>query len=76
MKDWTGNTKSVYATLAASNHSDAERQHEDYYATEPKAVKLLLDVEEFSPLIWECAAGGVTWHECLKKMDMKLLELI
>ena len=38
MKDWTGNTKSVYATLAASNHSDAERQCEDYYATEPKAI--------------------------------------
>ena len=68
MKDRTGNTKSVYATLAASNHSDAERQCEDYYATEPKAIELLLEVETFSPVIWECACGGVTWQKCLRKM--------
>ena len=33
MKDWTGNTKSVYATLAEYNDSDSEIQCEDYYAT-------------------------------------------
>lgn len=58
MKDWTGNSKSIYTTLGASNHSDHERQSEDYYATEPKAVQLLLEVEQFSPVIWECACGG------------------
>lgn len=58
MKDWTGNSKSIYTTMGASNHSDKERQSEDYYATEPKAAQLLLDVEKFSPIIWECACGG------------------
>ncbi len=51
MKDWTGNSKSIYTTMGASNHSDKERQSEDYYATEPKAAQLLLDVEKFSPII-------------------------
>ena len=58
MKDCTGNSKSIYTTMGASNHSDKERQSEDYYATEPKAAQLLLDVEKFSPIIWECACGG------------------
>lgn len=58
MKDWTGNSKSIYTTMGASNHSDKERQSEDYYATEPKATQLLLEVEQFSPVIWECACGG------------------
>jgi len=43
--------------LGASNHADEERQEDDFYATEPKAVKLLLELEEFDDDIWECAAG-------------------
>ena len=57
MTDWTGNKNSVYKTLGASNHTDKERQNEDFYATEPKAAKLLLELETFSPNIWECACG-------------------
>ena len=56
-KDWTGNSNSIYQTLGASNHTDKDRQNEDYYATEPKAAKLLLGLETFSPNIWECACG-------------------
>lgn len=56
-KDWTGNSKSTFANLGASNHSTNEREANDYYATDPKAARLLLEVEEFSPLIWECACG-------------------
>ena len=29
----------------------------DYYATEPKAVELLLEQETFTDTIWECACG-------------------
>lgn len=29
----------------------------DYYATEPRAVELLLEQEEFAPYVWECACG-------------------
>jgi hypothetical protein len=56
-KDWTGNSNSIYKTLGASNHTDKERQNEDYYATDPKAAELLLELETFSPNIWECACG-------------------
>ena len=57
MKDWTGNQNSIYKTLGASNHTTKERETNDYYATEPKAIELLLELEQFSPYIWECACG-------------------
>ena len=56
-KDWTGNSNSIYKTLGASNHTDKERQSEDFYATEPKAAELLIELESFSKNIWECASG-------------------
>ena len=57
MKDWTGDTNSIFKTLGASNHAEEERHKEDYYATEPNATKLLLDIDHFSNDIWECACG-------------------
>lgn len=57
MKDWTGNSKSIYVTLGASNHTESERADLDYYATEPKAVEMLLQQEDFSQFIWEPACG-------------------
>lgn len=56
-KDWTGNSNSIYKTLGASNHTDKERENNDFYATEPKAGELLLELETFSQNIWECACG-------------------
>ena len=56
-KDWVGNKAATFVTLAASNHSKGERQQHDYYATEPRAMELLLAEERFSPVIWECACG-------------------
>jgi len=55
--DWTGNKNSIFKTLGASNHTDKERQAEDYYATDPIAAKLLLGVEHFEGPVWECACG-------------------
>ena len=57
LNDWTGSKRSAYATLGASNHTTEPRADFDYYATEPAAARLLLEVEEFSPCIWECACG-------------------
>lgn len=57
-KDWTGNTTSIFSTHGASNHSDADRAELDYYATDPEAVEMLLDVETFSHYILEPACGG------------------
>jgi hypothetical protein len=58
MKDWTGNAKSIFVCHGASNHTEEERQADDYYATEPKAIELLLAEEKFSDIVWECACGG------------------
>ena len=57
-KDWTGNSNSIYKTLGASNHTDKEREANDFYATEGRAAELLLEVEQFSPTVWENAVGA------------------
>ena len=56
-EDWTGNSRSAHAVLGARTYAAEERETNDYYATEPKAVTLLTEVEQFSPAIWECACG-------------------
>jgi hypothetical protein len=56
-KDWTGDAQSVMATLNSSNNTDSIREKNDYYATPPKAVEQLLDLESFQNNIWECACG-------------------
>ena len=66
-KDWTGNLKSIFSTLAASNHSETERVDRDYYATDPLALELLLDCESFAPTVWENAVGGGHLADVLKR---------
>ena len=51
------NQNSIFTTLGASNHTLEEREQHDYYATDPKAVELLLELEPFAPVIWEPACG-------------------
>jgi len=65
-KDWTGNKTSIFTTLSASSHSEFERQEDDYYATEPKAMELLLEQEDFEN-VWECACGEGHLAEVLKE---------
>lgn len=72
-KDWKGNSKSTYVTLGASNHTSGERQAEDYYATEPKAAELLLELESFSDTVWECAAGEGHIAEVLKNAGYNVI---
>lgn len=67
MKDWTGNQKSIYTTLGASNHTAEEREANDYYATDPKAIEILLEQEKFKHYIWECACGGGHLSKVLKE---------
>ena len=57
MKDWSGNSNSIYKTLGASNHTDKEREINDYYATDPIVIDKLLLVEKPYHYIWECACG-------------------
>ena len=49
--------QAIFRNLGASNHSIEDRQTEDYYATEPKAAELLLDIMPELNNIWECACG-------------------
>lgn len=61
-KDWSGNTKSTFVMLGASNHSEKERETNDYYATDPHALEIFLDKLkedgiELHHNIWECACG-------------------
>lgn len=62
IKDWTGNKKTTFVTLGASNHSEHERENNDYYATDPKALEIFLNKIEQDGIklhnaIWECACG-------------------
>lgn len=69
MNEWTGNKNSVYQTIGASNHSDSQREANDYYATEPKAVEILLKNEEFDLYVWEPACGEGHISKILKEND-------
>ena len=63
----TKNKTSVFTMHGASNHSAYEREEHDYYATDPKAIPLLLEQETFSKNVWECAVGGGHLAQELKK---------
>lgn len=66
MKDWTGNRKSTFVTLGASNHTDKERESNDFYATDPIAIDKLVKVIQLPHKIWECACGTGCLSERLK----------
>ena len=72
-KDWTGNRKSVFVCNGASNHSGGEREPNDYYATEPNAVELLLEQETFTPYVWEPACGEGHISKVLEAHGYKVL---
>ena len=65
-KDWVGGSAAVFKTLGASNHTDADRQREDYYATEPKATEWLCKLEQFEGRILEPSCGEGHMSEVLK----------
>ncbi len=66
-KDWTGNTNSVFKTLSATSHTTEERETNDFYATEPLAISLLLEMEKFNHNIWEPAAGDGSLSKVLEQ---------
>lgn len=57
MKDWVGNKNSIFKIIGSSNHTNEDREENDYYATSPIAIDKLLKVETPNHNIWECAAG-------------------
>lgn len=59
-KDWTGNKGTNLTTNGFANLASNEREENDYYATEPKAIELLLKLGIPFHNVWENAVGG--WH--------------
>lgn len=71
-KDWTGNKNSVFKTLGASNHTDKERQNEDYYATDPIAIDKLIKVFKLPDVIYEPCCGEGHLSQRLKELGHKV----
>lgn len=62
VKDWIGSKRVLDCNI---RKKDAEPN--DYYATEPRAIELLLDLESFSDHIWEPACGEGHLSKVLEK---------
>lgn len=76
-KDWTGNRNSTFVMLGASNHTNKQREVNDFYATDPHALEIFLDKLEQDNIklhrnIWECACGQGHLSEVLKKRGYKV----
>lgn len=76
-KDWTGNKRTAFVQLGASNHTDKEREQNDFYATDPKALEIFLDKIkkdgiELHKNIWECACGEGHLSKVLEKNGYKV----
>ncbi|GBR72889.1 hypothetical protein NO1_0346 [Candidatus Termititenax aidoneus] len=68
-KDWTGNKHSVHMSIGSRNLALHDREMHDFYATEPKATELLLELDNFSD-VWECACGQGHMAKVLKKQGI------
>lgn len=65
--------RATFVTLGATNHSTSEREVDDYYATDPRAVTELLGLESFSRNIWEPACGEGHISKTLEAAGYKVL---
>lgn len=77
-KDWTGNKKTTFVQLGASNHSEKERETNDFYATDPNTLELLLkelkkDGIKLHHNIWEPACGKGHLSKVLEENGYEVL---
>lgn len=70
-KDWTGDLHGVLRTIGA--RSSEEREENDYYATDPRAIDLLLTKETPSRRIWEPSSGGGHLSNRLKQRGFEVV---
>jgi hypothetical protein len=71
-KDWTGNNVSYITTNGFANNRKHDREQNDYYATEPKAVEMLLELESFGGDVWECACGEGHLSEAMRNKNINV----
>jgi len=77
MKNWTGNGNSIYKTLGASNHTSKDREQHDYYATDPKAGELLLELENFNDILEpSCGEGHLSKVFLQKGIEVTSSDLV
>ena len=63
--------KGDFTTLEATAHSEEEREENDFYATDPKALELFLDQTGIKLRnVWECACGQGHLAEVLKQRNL------
>lgn len=63
--------KCDFTTLGASAHSDEDREENDFYATDPKALKIFLDKTKIQlNNVWECACGQGHLAEVLREYHL------
>jgi hypothetical protein len=63
MSDWTGNKQTVFSTMGASSHALEEREGNDFYATDPKAIDILINGCPYAfnadvPILEPCCGQG------------------
>ena len=79
-KDWTGTQASIFKAIAATNHTDARRVTDDFYATHPSAIDALLDYPHLTlpHHIWEpsCGAGHLSRRLVERGFDVTSTDLI
>jgi len=71
-QNWTGNKTSIFTAIGASSHSATERETNDFYATHPKEVEKLLQVETFNKNIFEPCVGQGHIANVLKASGYKV----
>ena len=75
--DWRSSKNANISVLGASNHSKTERETNDYYATDPRAVELLLEKESFSQVLEPaCGEGHISKVLLSHNIDVTSSDLI
>lgn len=70
--DWTGNKRSVFTAMGASNHSETERQTEDFYATDPAVLDHLSAKYAIPDVVLEPACGEGHLSEWMREHGHKV----
>lgn len=71
-RDWIGTEKSVFKMMGASNHAEAERERNDYYATDPRVLEHLIKKYELPEVILEPACGSGELSRWLEGIGKKV----
>ena len=71
-KDWYGTQESLFRMLGASNHTDKEREANDFYATDPKAIDCLKEKIDLPTVILEPSCGAGHLSKRLEELGHKV----